>query len=98
MAPTRCSAPRGLSKSPAAIIAARIFESSTAVYRSVVSIDSCPSSTCTARRLRVAVLSSHRDGASINAAAKASGINYRTAQRIVEGAAESRQRQLLAIG
>ena len=32
-------------------------------------------------------LSAHRDGASINAAAKASGINYRTAQRIVEAAA-----------
>jgi molybdenum-dependent DNA-binding transcriptional regulator ModE len=43
----------------------------------------------------IAVLSSHRDGASINAAAKASGINYRTAQRIVE-AAERRQRRLLA--
>ena len=36
----------------------------------------------------IAVLSAHRDGASINAAAKASGINYRTAQRIVEAAAE----------
>ena len=46
----------------------------------------------------VAVLSSHRDGASINAAAKASGINYRTAQRIVEAAAERRQRQLVAVG
>ena len=44
----------------------------------------------------VAVLSAHRDGASINAAAKASGINYRTAQRIVEAAAERRQRQLVA--
>lgn len=43
----------------------------------------------------IAVLSSHRDGASINAAAEASGINYRTAQRIVE-AAERRQRRLLA--
>jgi Protein of unknown function (DUF2637) len=31
----------------------------------------------------VAVLSAHRDGASTNAAAKASGINFRTAQRIV---------------
>ena len=39
----------------------------------------------------IAVLSSHRGGASINAAAKASGINYRTAQRIVEAAAERRQ-------
>jgi molybdenum-dependent DNA-binding transcriptional regulator ModE len=39
-----------------------------------------------------------REGASINAAAKASGINYRTAQRIVEGAAERRQRQLAAVG
>ena len=45
----------------------------------------------------VAVLSSHREGASINAAAKASGINYRTAQRIVE-AAERRQRGLVAVG
>jgi hypothetical protein len=41
----------------------------------------------------ISVLSSHRDGASINAAAKALGINYRTAQRIVE-AAERRRRQL----
>jgi hypothetical protein len=46
----------------------------------------------------VAVLEAHRRGASINAAAKASGINYRTAQRIVEGAAEHRQRQLMAVG
>jgi hypothetical protein len=45
----------------------------------------------------IAVLSSHRSGASINAAAKASGIDYRTAQRIVE-AAERRQRQLVAVG
>jgi hypothetical protein len=44
----------------------------------------------------IAVLSAHREGASINAAAKASGINYRTAQRIVE-AAERRQRQLAAV-
>ncbi len=45
----------------------------------------------------VAVLSAHRDGASINAAAKASGINYRTAQRIVQGA-EDRLRELVAVG
>ena len=45
----------------------------------------------------IAVLAARRDGASINAAAKASGINYRTAQRIVE-AAERRQRQLVAVG
>jgi hypothetical protein len=44
----------------------------------------------------IAVLSSHRDGASINAAAKRAGINYRTAQRIVEAAAEHRQGQLSA--
>jgi Protein of unknown function (DUF2637) len=44
----------------------------------------------------IAVLSSCRDGASINAAAKASGINYRTAQRIVEAAAQRRQGQLVA--
>jgi Protein of unknown function (DUF2637) len=46
----------------------------------------------------IAVLAASRDGASINAAAKASRINYRTAQRIVEGAAEHRQRQLVAVG
>jgi hypothetical protein len=45
----------------------------------------------------IAVLAARRGGASINAAAKASGINYRTAQRIVEAAAEHR-RQLLAVG
>jgi molybdenum-dependent DNA-binding transcriptional regulator ModE len=44
------------------------------------------------------VLAASRDGASVNAAAKASGISYRTAQRIVEGAAEHRQRQLVAVG
>lgn len=43
----------------------------------------------------VAVISAYRDGASINAAAKGSGINYRTAQRIVE-AADRRHRQLVA--
>jgi hypothetical protein len=46
----------------------------------------------------IAVLAAMRDGASINAAAKASGINYRTAQRIVAAAAEHRQRQLVAVG
>lgn len=33
--------------------AARISSSSSAVYRSVVRIDTCPSSHCTARRLRL---------------------------------------------
>jgi len=33
-----------------------------------------------------AVLAAHRDGASINAAAKSAGVNYRTAQRIIGGA------------
>ncbi len=42
----------------------------------------------------IAVLAASREGVSINAAAKASGINYRTAQRIVEAAREYRQRQL----
>ena len=46
----------------------------------------------------IAVLSSYRSGASINAAAKASGINYRTAQRIVETAANHRQVGLVAVG
>jgi hypothetical protein len=44
----------------------------------------------------IAVLAASRDGASINAAAKASGINYRTAQRIAEAAAERRQTDLVA--
>ncbi len=45
----------------------------------------------------IAVLAARRNGASINAAAKGSGINYRTAQRIVEAAAGRRQRQLVAV-
>jgi molybdenum-dependent DNA-binding transcriptional regulator ModE len=43
-------------------------------------------------------LAATREGASINAAAKASGINYRTAQRIVEAAALRRQPQFAAVG
>jgi len=46
----------------------------------------------------VAVLAATRDGASINAAANASGINHRTAQPIVEAAAAYRQRQPAAVG
>jgi Protein of unknown function (DUF2637) len=46
----------------------------------------------------IAVLAATRDGASINAAAKASGINYRTAQRIVDAAGGRRQRQLMVVG
>ena len=46
----------------------------------------------------VAVLAARRDGASINAAAKASGINYRTAQRIVGAAADHKKRKLVAVG
>jgi len=46
----------------------------------------------------IAVLSSHRGGRSINAAAEASRINYRTAQRIVEAAAERRQLQFVVVG
>ena len=45
-----------------------------------------------------AVLATCREGASINAAAKVTGINYRTAQRIVEAAAEHRERELAAVG
>jgi hypothetical protein len=45
----------------------------------------------------IAVLNTQRNGASINAAARASGINYRTAQRILAGAAEHRQTQLAAV-
>jgi hypothetical protein len=44
----------------------------------------------------VAVLAARRSGATINAAAKAAGINYRTAQRIAEAAAERRQTDLVA--
>jgi hypothetical protein len=39
----------------------------------------------------IAVLAARRAGSSINAAAKASGINYRTAQRIVQAATERLQ-------
>jgi Protein of unknown function (DUF2637) len=46
----------------------------------------------------VAVLAAHRAGASINAAARASGINYRTAQRIVEAAVGRHQPGLVAVG
>jgi hypothetical protein len=45
----------------------------------------------------IAVLAASRDGLSINAAAKASGINYRTAQRIVKAAGEAAP-QLTAVG
>lgn len=44
----------------------------------------------------LAVLKQHRDGASINAAAKAAGINYRTAQRIVDGV--TRRQELVPAG
>jgi molybdenum-dependent DNA-binding transcriptional regulator ModE len=43
-------------------------------------------------------LAASRDGASINAAAKASGINYRTAQRIVGAASERLESQFEAVG
>jgi hypothetical protein len=45
----------------------------------------------------MAVLAARRDGASINAA-KASGINYRTAQRIMEATGERDYRGLVALG
>jgi hypothetical protein len=45
----------------------------------------------------MAVLAASRDGASINTAANASGINFRTAKRIVEAAAGHRQRQLAVV-
>jgi hypothetical protein len=45
----------------------------------------------------IPVLAASREGASINAAAKASGINYRTAHRIVEAAGEHRQRKLAVV-
>jgi Protein of unknown function (DUF2637) len=44
-----------------------------------------------------AVLSATRGGASINAAAKTAGINYRTAQRIAVAAAEHEQRALAVV-
>jgi hypothetical protein len=45
----------------------------------------------------IAVLTARREGISINAAAKAAGINYRTAQRIVEAAAEHGPRDLAVV-
>ena len=44
-----------------------------------------------------AVLSATRTGTSINAAAKAAGINYRTAKRIVEATAENGHRDLAVV-
>ena len=46
----------------------------------------------------IAVLAAIRGGASTNAAAKASGINYWTAQRIVQAAGSRLQHQLVATG
>jgi hypothetical protein len=46
----------------------------------------------------IAVLAARRGGASINAAAKLSGINYRTAQRIVEAEADRRRDELAPAG
>jgi hypothetical protein len=46
----------------------------------------------------VAVLTARRAGASINAAAKVAGINYRTAQRIVQAAVEHQERELAPAG
>jgi hypothetical protein len=43
------------------------------------------------------VLTAMRDGASTNAAARASGINYRTAQRIVQAASKHRQGRLAVV-
>ena len=45
----------------------------------------------------MAVLAASREGASINAAAKASRIKFRTGRRIVEAAKECRQRQLAVV-
>jgi hypothetical protein len=42
----------------------------------------------------VAVMTACGSGASVNAAAKVAAINYRTAQRIVQGATVHRQGQL----
>jgi hypothetical protein len=44
----------------------------------------------------IAVLVARRSGATVNAAAKAVGINYRTTQRSAEAAAERRQTDLVA--
>ncbi|MCU1701326.1 MAG: hypothetical protein JWR34_7389 [Mycobacterium sp.] len=44
----------------------------------------------------IAVLAARSSGATVNAAAKAAGINYRTAQRIAEAAEERRQTDLVA--
>jgi molybdenum-dependent DNA-binding transcriptional regulator ModE len=44
------------------------------------------------------VLAASRDGASINAAAKTFGINYRTAQRIAAAATKRQDHRLTAVG
>lgn len=46
----------------------------------------------------MAVLAARRDGATINSAAKASGVNFRTAQRIVQAAEARRERRYAPTG
>jgi|ERR1700692_314998 hypothetical protein len=61
----------------AAIIAARTSESSTATYLSVVAIEACPSSTCTARRLRVPGVGAAGEPGFRFSSAKAAATAYR---------------------
>ena len=99
----RVQAPASLQADPAQAVQGSAQTEATHVDAEIAQVDADLASELIASGVTtqpvetvVAVLKAHRDGASINAAAKASGINYRTAQRIVEAAAERRQGQLVA--
>jgi hypothetical protein len=101
----RIQAPASLQADPAQAVQGSAQTEATQVDAEIAQVDADLASELIASGVTtqpaetvIAVLEAHRNGASINAAAKASGINYRTAQRIVEAAAERRQRQLLAVG
>jgi hypothetical protein len=99
----RLQNPASVQPDPAQTVQGSAQMESTRVDAEVVPVDAAPASELIASGVTaqpvetvIAVLSSHHRGASINAAAKAAGINYRTAQRIAEAAAERRQTDLVA--
>ena len=101
----RVQAPASLQADPAQAVQGSAQTEATQVDAEIAQVDADLASELIASGVTtqpvetvIAVLAAIRDGASINAAAKASGINYRTAQRILEGAAEHRQRQLVVVG
>jgi hypothetical protein len=101
----RVQAPASLQADPAQAVQGSAQTEATQVDAEIAQVDADLASeliafgvTTQSVETVIAVLEAHGNGASINAAAKASGINYRTAQRIVEAAAEHGQRQLAVVG